>query len=107
MDNILTVILGLAVRLGIPLGLTALVFFLLRRLDQRWQKEANVLPVVASGQKPCWEAKQCSEEKRKNCAAYGQTKVPCWQVFRAQDGVLRETCLGCDVFRQAPVPVRA
>ena len=107
MNPTLAIILGLLVRIGIPVGITLLAFYVLHRLDTRWQKEADLLPVIAAGQKPCWEARNCSEEKRKNCAAYANQGTPCWQVFRSGNGALRESCLGCDVFRQAPVPVRS
>jgi hypothetical protein len=105
MDVVLTIALGVLLRLGVPIAITALVLALLHRLDKRWQKEALALPVVPAG-KPCWEIKGCSEEKKKNCPAVAQPKTPCWQVFRTRDGVMKEACLGCDVFRQAPVPVR-
>ena len=104
MDTILTFILGLLVRIGIPVAVTALVFFLLRRLDERWQKEALAVPVISSAQ-PCWEIKGCSGEKRRDCPASAQPDTPCWQVFRTRNGLLREACLGCSVFRLAPVPV--
>ena len=106
MDTVLTFVLGLLLRIGIPLAVTALLFFLLRRLDERWQKEALAIPVISS-QGPCWETKNCPEEKRKNCQASKQTNVPCWQVFRTKNGLLREECLGCDVFHQASSPVMA
>lgn len=105
MDVVLTFLLGILLRLGVPIAITALVLSLLHRLDKRWQKEALALPIVPAG-KPCWEIKGCSEEKKKNCPAAAQSKAPCWQVFRTRDGVMKEACLGCEVFRQAPVPVR-
>jgi len=105
MDVLLTFIVGLLLRLGIPIIVTAVVFALLHRLDKRWQKEALALPVVPAG-KPCWEIKGCLEEQKKNCPAVAQPWMPCWQVFRTRDGVMKEACLGCDVFRQAPVPIR-
>jgi hypothetical protein len=98
-------LLGTLLRIGIPVAVTILVIALLRRLDRRWQKQNLALPVVAAGTRPCWEIKGCSEEKRKGCAAAAKPDVPCWQVFRSKNGTLRENCLGCDVFRQAPVPV--
>ncbi len=105
MDVVSTFLLGVLLRLGIPIAVTAIVFALLRRLDKRWQKEALALPVVAAG-KHCWEIKGCTEEKKKDCPAAAQPKTPCWQVFRTKDGVMKEACLGCEVFRQAPVPAR-
>jgi hypothetical protein len=104
MDTVLTLVLGLLLRIGIPVAVTALIFFLLRRLDERWQKEALAIPVISS-QRPCWEIKGCSDEKRKNCPASAQPNVPCWQIFRTKNGLLWEECLGCDVFRLAPTPV--
>jgi hypothetical protein len=103
MDTVLAFIIGLLLRVGIPVLVTAMVFFLLRRLDQRWQKEAQAIPVITS-QRPCWKMKDCSEEKRKTCPAFAQTDVPCWQLFRTKNGLLKEDCLGCDVFRLAPTP---
>ena len=106
MDVVLTFLLGLLLRLGIPILVTAGLLVLLHRLDRRWQKEALTLPVVPAG-RPCWEIKGCSDEEKKDCPAVAQPKTPCWQVFRSKDGVMKEACLGCDVFRRAPVPARA
>ena len=106
MDVVLTFLLGLLLRLGIPITVTALVFALLHRLDKHWQKEALALPFVPAG-KPCWEIMGCPETKKMNCPALALPKTPCWQVFRTRDGVMKEACLGCNVFRQAPVPIRA
>jgi hypothetical protein len=104
MDTFLTFALGLFLRIGIPVAVTALIFFLLRRLDERWQKEALAIPVISSSKQPCWEIKGCSEEKRKNCPVSSQAGIPCWQVFRTKNGLLRDECLGCDVFHLAPAP---
>jgi hypothetical protein len=106
MDTVVVFVLGLSLRIGIPVAVTALVFFLLRRLDERWQKEALAVPVITS-QRPCWELKGCSEEKRKQCLATAKPEVPCWQVFRSKNGQLRDECLGCGVFQMAPAPVRS
>jgi hypothetical protein len=106
MNVFLTLVLGLLLRIGIPVAITAGALYLLHRLDKRWQKEALALPVIPAG-KPCWDLKDCPEEKRKNCPAAAQSKMPCWQFFRTRDGVMKEACLGCEVFRQAPAPVRA
>jgi hypothetical protein len=107
MDQIVNVLTGLLIRIGLPLGISILVFMLLRRLDGRWQKHAIQLPVIAAGSKKCWEVKKCSEEKRKTCPAASQPNVPCWHVFRSKDGVLREPCLDCDMFRATWVPVKS
>jgi hypothetical protein len=100
----LVFVIGVALRIGVPAALTAVVFYLLRGLDERWQQEAKVVPVAVAG-KPCWEIKGCPPEKKKKCPAAARPAVPCWQVFRAKDGVLKEACLGCAVFRLASAPV--
>jgi len=105
LNTFLTVALGLILRIGIPVALTAGIIYLLHRLDQRWQKEALSLPVVAPTGKPCWEVKGCPEARHKACLAAAQPGVPCWQVFRSKNGILREDCLSCEVFRQASVPM--
>jgi hypothetical protein len=105
LNTFLTFALGLILRIGIPLAVTAGVIYLLHRLDQRWQKEALSVPLAAPGGKPCWEVKECPDARHKACPAAAQPKVPCWQVFRSKTGLLREECLGCDVFRQASAPV--
>lgn len=104
MNSILNFFAGIGLRLLIPIALTALVIYFLRRLDARWQKDASrQAPAV---QKPeCWKIKGCPEEKRKTCKG-AQSVEPCWQAFRQQNGYLKEECLGCNVFRQAPIPIK-
>ena len=105
MNSFVLFLLGTLLRIGIPVAVTILVIVLLRRLDQRWQKQSLALPVVSADVRPCWEVKGCSAEKRKGCPAAAKPDVPCWQTFRSRTGTLREACLDCDVFQQAPVPV--
>jgi len=100
------VITGFALRLAIPVGITAAAIYFLRQLDTRWKAEAEQqlqLPVV---EKPkCWEVRGCSDEMRANCPGF-QSKQPCWQALRKENGYLKESCLDCDVFRKAPIPVK-
>jgi hypothetical protein len=105
MNTTILFILGSLLRIGIPVAITAVILYLLNRLDKRWQKEAIITPVIPTG-KPCWEVKGCSAQKMKNCPAASQPYVPCWQVFRGKDGVLKDACLECEVFRQSPAPVK-
>ncbi len=96
---------GVLVRLALPLTLTVLVVVILRRLDARWQAEAGQ-PMVAAVTGPrCWEVRGCPPENLTHCAAYGRAE-PCWQLFRAGDGRLREACLNCQVFALAPAVAR-
>lgn len=113
MDNaIVTTLLGILVRMGIPVLITAAAGWLLYRLDTRWQTETQREAaaqgkslMVANSQ--CWEAHGCSEEARKKCPAYNNPEIPCWQAFRKANGELKEQCLDCDILRDAPIPVRA
>jgi hypothetical protein len=100
--SILVVIAGLLIRLAIPIALTALLIFFLRRLDARWQAEAE-LPQPKVETTECWKIKNCSTEQRKNCVAY-QATLPCWQVKRLPNGYLRDECLSCEIFTEAPMP---
>ncbi len=106
MDVAITLVLGFLLRVGIPIIATALVLVVLYKLDQHWQKEALALPVVPSG-KRCWDIKGCTEEMKKDCPAAAQPNIPCWHVFRTHEGVMKETCLECKVFRRAPMQVKA
>ena len=102
---VLAVITGIAIRLAVPIGITAIAIYFLRRLDTRWQAEAEeqlLLPVVEKAN--CWEINNCSAEMRASCAGY-QSEQPCWQALREENGYLQERCLGCDVFKKAPVPI--
>jgi hypothetical protein len=110
METLLTVFIGLFARILVPVVLTSILVVLLGRLDARWKAEAQkqlANPRLSAAQKPCWEVRGCSEESKKNCRAYANSDVPCWQVYRNKNGDLREGCLGCTVFLDAPVPVRA
>ena len=93
---------GLLVRLILPIAVTLVMVYFLRKLDARWQAEAELGPV--SVQKPeCWKIKGCSPEQQKSCPARN-SHLPCWQVFRLPNGYLREECLSCEVFTNAPIP---
>lgn len=96
------ILIGIAARLAFPILLTAAIVLLLRRLDARWQIEAQNPP--AKVEKPaCWEIKGCSPELSKACV--GRTSpMPCWQARRTANGYLREECLGCAIFMKAPAP---
>lgn len=105
------ILVGFIARLGIPLLATAILIFFLRRMDIRWQREAaEALGVQETGsalfqQIRCWTSKECPQEGRERCPAFLKKQQPCWQVFRDEEGRLREECLDCPVFQKAPVPV--
>lgn len=102
-DSVLALLLGVSIRLLVPLALTALVVFWLHKLDERWQKEAEAeRDLLVKDETPCWkEQGLSSDEIRTRMAASGK---PCWQIHRLSNGYLREACLDCEVFLTAPVP---
>jgi hypothetical protein len=109
----LAVLVGLIVRVGVPIATTAVLVWLLRKLDARWQAEARaeveqrLTQSQLASELRCWILKDCPEGTRENCLAYAQPGKPCWQVFRDGIGGMKEECLDCDVFRRAPVPTLA
>ncbi|GAB4482003.1 MAG: hypothetical protein OHK0031_04330 [Anaerolineales bacterium] len=102
MNATLALLIGLLLRIGLPLALMSALVFFLRRLDERWQREAPAVR-LQPGQTPCWEQKGCPLEAMKSCPA-PQGNAPCWQARRASDGRLQPACLECSVFRAAPAP---
>lgn len=104
-----TLVLGVLLRFGIPIFLTGVVVYFLRKLDARWQKDTkdrlsemeSLMPTIR-----CWILNDCPRERMEKCPAYKQSGRPCWQVFRNPEGQLREKCLGCDVFHSAPIVTR-
>ena len=95
-------IIGLLIRLAMPIALTALLIFFLRKLDAHWQTEAQLSqPVIQNIE--CWKIKSCPPEQRRNCIALNSS-LPCWQSQRLPNGYLREACLSCKVFIEAPMP---
>ncbi len=107
-NTMLLMIFGFLLRLGLPVGVTVLLVMWLRRLDFRWQKESASEMAKLNLEQPhntgCWECNGCPEEKLTGCKAYAHPETPCWQVFRDENGRLRENCLVCSVFRSAPIP---
>lgn len=103
MNTTLVVLTGLFVRLVVPLAVTALVVYLLHKLDARWQAEAeNENATLVKDEKPCWKEQGLSMDEIKMRAA--KSSQPCWQTHRLSSGYLREACLDCEVFIAAPIP---
>ncbi|RME89023.1 MAG: hypothetical protein D6770_05565 [Anaerolineae bacterium] len=105
LEALAAIVFGLAIRLALPIGLTALAVYLLQRLDEQWQEEARDLAARNEVSRPeCWAIKGCPPERAEQCPVR-ESGQPCWQVFRAMnDGYLKDDCLTCDVFLQAPLP---
>ena len=99
-------------RLGVPLVITLIVAYLFRRLDARWEAEAQARPEAirqleaATAKKRCWEEKGCSQEQRARCPACRLTDIPCWLARLRVENRLPNECLNCPRYRGlAPVPV--
>jgi hypothetical protein len=99
----LAIALGIILRIGIPILVTALISLYLHRLDERWQEESEDMEEVV--EKPeCWKITGCLPEQRAKCNAF-LSPLPCWQALRLPNGYMREKCLTCQVFRKARVPM--
>ena len=112
MDAILEglfVVLGLLLRLGVPIGVTILIARFLRKLDSRWRTEAEQVLEGAGANlgtlvlpTPCWDAMSCPPERRETCPAYQESGIPCWERFRV-NGNLQDACVRCNVLQGALV----
>ena len=99
--SLLAVLTGLLVRLAIPIAVTSLLILVLRKVDAHWQVEAQT--PVKMEKIECWKIKGCSPEQAANCRG-ASSALPCWQAYRLPNGYLREECLSCKVFTDAPIP---
>jgi hypothetical protein len=107
------VVLGLLVRFGLPVLGTGLLIWFLRKLDERWQREAAGVQSVESEESQifstlrCWIFNDCTPEQRERCPAFIEAMRPCWQVHRNGDGSMKSECIDCELFKQAPIPIPA
>ena len=108
MNEFYALIIGLLLRIGIPILFTGGLIYLLSRIDARWQEEAmrQQGPVLETGQKPRWLQEDCSPEEKLARLAVKSTE-PCWQVFRQGNGYLAQKCLDCQVFTSALAPAQS
>jgi len=100
--SLLAILAGFLMRLAIPIAGTVVLIYFLRKLDAHWQTEAKLSPLLAQ-KAECWKIKGCSPAQQKNCVA-ASSPLSCWQVFRQPNGYLREECISCQVFIEAPIP---
>ncbi len=112
LEGILAVIIGIILRFGLPLLITALIVVALKKVDASWQAEIDErriqsLQGMEIEQVQCWTISSCPEIKREECVAYQIPSVPCWQHFRNGRGELREGCLECEIFRITPITIAA
>jgi hypothetical protein len=112
MDEILVIVGMFLLRLGLPLAITVVVGYALRRLDAKWetealtQQQAEELPAAVQKLKPadppCWERKGCSEERRAHCPARELWYIPCWAAQLRVTGQLPAACHDCELFSLSP-----
>jgi hypothetical protein len=105
LTNFLALSAGIFLRLAVPIGVTALAVYALRRLDARWQADAESYVETASPgatAPACWVLKDCPPASRRLCPV-PNAKSPCWQVRRRPNGDLLTACLTCEVFLAAPL----
>jgi hypothetical protein len=106
-------------RLGVPLAITLAVGYWLRRLDAKWQaeaqarwkanqaqREAKIEPqteLVKVIQGPCWVLKGCPETVYPQCPAYHHSDIPCWLAWFQAERAIPARCYRCTLFspRQA------
>ena len=112
MEETLAVFGMFLLRLGVPLLLTFAVGYALRRLDAKWQAEAQGNPVAVQilekvdpeikalkPERPCWEIHGCTERQRAGCPACELLDLPCWVAHLRKTGRLPDMCPGCELFR--------
>lgn len=104
------VVIGLfLLRLAVPLAITLLIGYLLRRLDARWELETQshshtvATEEPAAVQQPCWEDKECSARRRSRCPARGLANIPCWLARLRVENRMPAECTGCVRFTAGTV----
>jgi hypothetical protein len=103
--SLIALLLGLALRLVLPVAITLVAIYFLRKLDAHWQQEAEQeLAKPAEEAEQSWDLKDCPIEKRSVHPLLVSAR-PCWQTHRLPSGYLNEECLSCAVFRNAPARV--
>ncbi|MBI5963873.1 MAG: hypothetical protein HY863_10395 [Chloroflexi bacterium] len=100
LNSTLVILIGLALRVLVPVALTALIVYLLRKLDARWQEEARTEEkVLAIDEMSCLETQGLSDEQLNSRLSLNAQ--PCWQIHRLPNGYLKEACLDCEIFLKA------
>lgn len=93
-------VIGILLRLLIPIAITTVVAWFFFRLDARWQKDSmrkqssQILSIKVDPSTKCWEVMDCQTGKRGQCPAFGNQEEACWEKFSV-GGVLANKCLAC------------
>jgi hypothetical protein len=115
MDGLLEVlvIIGMFIlRLGVPLLVTVALGYLLRRLDTRWEAEAQAeaktrRKMEVAQQQPCWVEKGCSPEHYTRCPGYRFSHLPCWLARLRAQNQLPAGCPDCTRFSSERAGLKA
>ena len=111
MDTITTalaVLAGILLRFGLPILVMVIAVYFLRRLDNRWQEEAQENGRSQSCRHRRLPAgKYTTARTRSNAPPISIREPLAGSSSGPMKGLLKESCLDCSVFRNAPVPVRA
>lgn len=102
--SLIVILLGLALRLALPVAITVIAIYFLRKLDAHWQEEARREMDQPGETGQSWDLKDCPIEKKSANPLLVST-LPCWQTHRLPSGYLNDECLSCAVFRNAPARV--
>ena len=108
MEAILIVVGMFVLRLGVPLAITLGIGYGLRRLDAKWETEAQAnrdraavpakVKALRMSEQPCWEVKGCDENRRTDCPACRLLDIPCWVARLRATGWLPIECHNCELF---------
>lgn len=102
LGSVLYIVVGLLLRLAIPILGTVLLVYFLRKLDQRWQAEA-ALHQQGMEKPDCWKITGFPPQQTETSAVY-KSDLPCWQANRLPNGYMKDECLSCQIFTEAPAP---
>lgn len=113
-------------RVGVPLLITLLIGYFLRRLDAHWEDELRGqalghprapgshgtrsagIPAATAGVdipgQPCWQLKDCDTASREDCPAGQQPGVVCWLARRELEGKIPMACYHCSLFVGEQLP---
>jgi hypothetical protein len=101
LNPVVVILIGSFLRLIVPVLLTALLVYLLGKLDAHWQEEARKEEKLHEvNAMPCIKEEGLTPEQVKLHMALSDQ--PCWQAHRARNGYLNAACLECEVFLSAP-----
>ena len=101
---LLVILIGLVLRLALPLTVTLVAVYFLRKLDAYWQQQAELERSQPAKEEEAWDLKDCPIEKRSSQPVLSSI-LPCWQTHRLPNGYLNDECLSCVTFRDAPARV--